>query len=343
MDTTQMLLGFSHCDGTPGSEQNAIEYAKTLLEPYGDCWVSPLGSLLCNVRKAEEGEPNLLLDAHLDEIGLVVTFITEDGFLRVAECGGVDLRSLLASPVWVHTRGGKIPGVICSVPPHLSAGTDKKNPDPKDSYIDIGLNGETAKATVHMGDRITFQSYPAELMNSRISGKAFDDRAGCVTILKALEYLGDNIHCGLTVQFSSMEEIGGFGAKTAAFQVNPTHALAVDASFAMTPNSKREECGEMGSGPMVGYAPILSHAMSRRLEELAEQNSIPHQAEIMNSRTGTNADQIALTRSGVKTALLSFPQRYMHTPNEVVAVKDIEDTGRLIAAWVQDIQKGGSY
>jgi endoglucanase len=131
-----------------------------------------------------------------------------------------------------------------------------------------------------------------------------------------------------------MEEVGGQGAKTAAYQVSPTHAIAVDVSFAHTPDAKKEKCGELKKGPMIGYAPILSRAMTEGMIAAAKANDIPFQNEVMGGRTGTNADSIATSRGGVACSLLSIPQKYMHTPIETVAVEDVENTGRLIAAYL---------
>lgn len=345
MDTKKLLMDFSALTGVAGLESEAAAYGKSLLEPFGKTRVSALGSVVCAVREPKDGESHLMLDAHIDEIGMIVTYIEDKGFLRVAACGGVDRRVLLASPVTVHGKNGGTAGVVCSVPPHLikdKAGSKNKKVD--EIYIDVGAACKAeAERLAEPGDRVTLDSAPRELLNGIVSGKAMDDRAGCAALIKALEYLGDEpLNCGLTVVFSAMEEMGGQGARTAAFDINPTHALAVDMSFAHTPDSKKEKCGELKKGPMVGFAPILEHASSLKLCELAEENSIPFQREVMGGKTGTNADVIAVSRAGVRTALLSIPQKYMHTPVETVAAEDVENTGRLIAVYIRSLAgKGG--
>jgi endoglucanase len=272
----------------------------------------------------------------MDEVGLIVTSIEGKGFLRVAPCGNIDRRVLMASPVRVHTASGPLNGVVCSVPPHLSAGETLKNPKTDELFIDVGLTREEVEAKILPGDRITLISEGRTLQNNTVSGKALDDRAGCAVHLKALELLaGEELNCGLTVLFSSLEESGGMGAKTAAYEADPTHAIVVDVSFALTPDSDREKCGILGGGPMIGFAPILSSGMSREFTELAKANAIPFQREIMSGRTGTNADAIATSRNGVICGLLSIPQRYMHTPVEVVSAEDIENTAKLVAAYVR--------
>lgn len=340
MNTTELLLAFSRLTGTPGREEGVHAFAKKQLEPYGPVTVSPTGSLHCTVREPEEGGIHVLLDAHLDEIGMMVRYIDESGFLAISAAGGLDSRTLLSSLVDVHTKDhGVLTGIVCSTPPHLQKG-ERENPTVDAIYIDIGLPAEQAKEKVRLGDMITFRSHPTPLLGDRMRGKALDDRAGCVSLLKALEYLDGDIPVGLTVVFSSMEEIGLKGATTSAYAVAPSHAIAVDVSFAQTPDTDKKETGQLGQGPMIAFAPILRHEISSRLVELAEEQNIPYQHEVLSRSTGTNADAIATARTGVRTGLLSIPQRYMHTPNEVVSVADVENTGRLLAAWIADLAKG---
>lgn len=341
MDTKGILKKFTGCVGVSGLESKAVAYARKLLAPYGKVETTALGSVLCRVREAGPGVPHLLLDAHIDEIGLIVTFVDDTGFLRVSGCGGIDRRLLLASLVTVHAQGGPVKGVVCSVPPHLSDGDDKNNRKVEEIHIDIGYDGARAKQLVRPGDRITFDAQCRELLGGLVSGRAIDDRAGCVALLCALEALNDaEPGCGLTVQFSSLEESGGMGAGTAAYAVEPTHAVAVDVSFGHTPDAPREKCGHIRGGPMVGFAPILSDEMSRTLVRLCEEQKIPYQYEVMSPRTGTNADSIAAVRAGVRTGLVSIPLRYMHMPIETVAVEDIENTGRLLAAYAKTLRGG---
>lgn len=337
MDVKQTLMEFCSKTGVSGQETDAVRYACGQLSAYGAVETTPLGSVICRVQAPADGQAHLLLDAHIDEIGLIVTYIDPTGFLRVGACGGVDRRVLPAAKVTIHTAQGAVSGVVCSTPPHLSDGeeTYKKV---EEIYIDIGLTGEEAKQAVALGDRITLVAEPFALSADLVCSKALDDRAGCVTLLKVLDLLSNaSLNCGLTVVFSSMEEVGGQGAKTAAYLVNPTHAIAVDVSFAHTPDAPREKCGDLGKGPMIGIAPILSQTMSRQLMDIAQKSGIPFQPEVMGGRTGTNADAIAVSHCGVVTGMVSVPLKYMHTPVEVVSVSDIEHSASLIADYVQSI------
>jgi len=345
MNIKQTLLDLCAPSGIAGDENEAAAHIARLLEPFGGVMRNPLGSVICRVWEAAPGQPHLLLDAHLDEVGLIVTHIEDSGFLRVGGCGGIDRRALPASPVIIHGKKGKINGVICSSPPHLEGGKEKKFAPVDELYIDIGHTKEQAQRLISPGDRVSLNAPSRQLLGDKICGKALDNRAGCVSLLYALELLRDvQPGCGLSVIFSTLEETGGQGAKTAAHQLRPTHAVVVDTSFAHTPDSAKTKCGIMGKGPMIGVAPILSREMADRLIRVAEAQSIPYQHEVMAGPTGANADHIAATRAGVATGLVSIPLKYMHTPVECAALPDIENTGRLLAAFVKDFaaERGGA-
>ena len=334
MDIKQTLLEFS---GAAGDVAGMAKHAAGLLAAFGKTSRTPLGSVVCEVRAAVPGQPHLLLDAHLDCVGLIVTHIDDSGFLRVSGCGGVDPRVLPGCVVSIHGGKGRIYGVVCSVPPHLAGNGEKKLDKVDETRIDIGRTKKEAERVAAPGDRISFYRPARALLGDRVCGPALDNLVGCVCLLRALELLeGVELSFGLSVLFSSMEEIGGQGAKTAAYALRPTHALVVDTTFAHTPDSARQKCGSLGDGPMIGAAPILCAQITEQLVETARAQNIPHQHEVMGGPTGTNVDQIAATRAGVPTGLLSIPLKYMHTPVEVAAISDIEQTARLIAAFIKD-------
>lgn len=335
MEIKEMVLRLADAAGVSGAEAPAAQVAAELLSPLGQVETTPLGSVVCRINPPKEGGRHYLLDAHLDEIGMIVTYITDEGFLRVGNVGGLDRRLLMAGEVLVHTADGPLYGVICSVPPHLQGG-EAKNPKVEEIAIDIGLDKEEAGRRVCFGDRVTFSIKGRALLGRAVTGKALDDRAGCAAVLRAAELLqGGRLGCGVTLVLSSQEEVGGIGARTAAFAVAPTHCITVDVSFAHTPDTPRYKCGELGKGPMIGFSPVLDQQMGRELVQIAKEQGIPYQCEVMGGATGTNADDIACSGAGVRTALLSVPQQYMHTPVEKVDLRDIEDTARLIAAYIK--------
>ena len=331
MKTTEWLKTLSDAAGV-GGETGATQAAADLLRPLVDeVKIDTMGSVLGYRRCENPNAPTLMLEAHLDEIGLIVTGIDDKGFLQVAKCGGVDPRSLQAQPVVVF---GKQPvrGMICTTPPHL-AGDDKDLPDLSEMAVDVGLSKEEAEKLIAAGDRIGFAPNFAVLANDRVSGKSLDDRAGCVSVLGALALLKDkplavNVIACLAVQ----EELGGYGAKAAAFENTPDYCICTDVSFGLTHDAPAHECGELGKGAMLGISPILDRAFTKRLQALAAAENIPVQMEVVGGRTGTDADGMTTAHGGIRTALLSIPLRYMHTPAETLATADVEAVARLMAA-----------
>ena len=324
--------------GVSGAENEAAKTAAELLQKYMPVKIDPLGSV---TGTTGSGETHILLDAHLDQIGLVVTAIDEEGFLKVTKCGGADIRVLAAAEVTVHGKETLF-GVITSTPPHLSKPEDSNKAKSFDEIaVDIGMTKEEAEKVVSPGDRITFNGAYSELLGNRVSSPSIDDRAGVAAILRCLEILkGKKINCKISVMFSVQEETGGSGAQTGAFTANADEAIAVDVSFASAPGVSGEKYASLGGGTMIGYGPSLDYAMSRRLSEIAEKKNISNQAEVMGGRTGTNCDEIQVSGRGVKTALLSIPLRNMHTAVEVCDLEDIESTARLMAEYI--IERGGA-
>ncbi|MEG2174724.1 MAG: M42 family peptidase [Oscillospiraceae bacterium] len=330
----ELLSTLTAAPGVSGDEVSAATVAAQFLKDFGETHITPMGSLICRHAESTTDLPRILLVAHLDQIGLAVTQVTEKGFLRVAPCGGPDRRSLAGARVTVHTAFGPLPGIVCSVPPHLSNG-DAKTLKIEDAAIDIGLTSERAHSLVGYGDRVTFDGPLCSLLGDRVCGAALDDRAGCAAVIRATQLLSDCDTAALFVALVSQEETGSSGAATSAFEIAPDWAIAVDVSMGFLPGEHSEQCGTVGGGPMVGFSPILERRLSRRFCDIARQHAIPWQTEVMAGRTGTDADVVAIAGRGVRTGLLSIPLRFMHTPSEVVALSDIENTARLIAAVVR--------
>lgn len=338
MDVRKLLVALTEAVGVSGAEDGAAQVALAELRRFSpDAAMDAFGNVSARFGAWRDDRPILLLDAHIDEIGLIVTHITEDGFLKVGNCGGVDRRLLLAQQVIIHGRE-RLAGVICSKPPHLEKGDEsKKTPEVDAIAIDTGFSREQLIKRVSPGDRVTLHTSTRTLLGDRITGKSMDDRAGVAVILRALELLdATETTFNIAVQFSTQEEVGERGAKIAAYSVSPDYAIAVDVSFAHTPDAPEHKCGKLGEGVMIGVSPTLSREMSDTLHTLAAGQGIPHQTEVMAGETSTNADVIGVTRSGAKTSTLSIPLRYMHTPVEVVSLADLEATARLIAAYAKE-------
>ncbi|MBQ4312735.1 MAG: M20/M25/M40 family metallo-hydrolase [Clostridia bacterium] len=336
MPVKDIILRLSQAAGVAGAENSAAEAAAELLRPYASVGIDAMGNVVATIDNPDASE-HILLDAHIDEVGMIVTRVDDKGFLRVAKCGGADRRTLTGVEVTVFGRE-PLDGVVCSTPPHLQKGGSTKVPDWDGIYIDIGLDAKKARELVPVGSRVIVRCEPRELLGGRITGKALDDRSGAASLIRAVEILsesGDKLPCKLTVLLSVQEETGGLGAQTGTFALEPTQAIAVDVSFAEQAGTPSGITAKLGGGPMIGISPVLDNEAQLMLHELAQQHDIPWQDEVMGGKTGTNADNIAITRGGVRCALISIPQRNMHTAVEIIDVQDVENTAQLIAHYVR--------
>lgn len=336
MDLKEIIKELSEAYGVSGEEDEAAAKAAGYLSAYSESVRIKNNSVIADIGKRSEDKHHVLIDAHIDQIGMICTYITDDGFVRVGNVGGLDRRLLLAQRVIIHGKK-RISGVICSMPPHLMSGKEgKKVPEMTDICIDTGYSKDELKDIVSLGDRISFDVKCKELAGGRITGRALDDRCGVASVLRMLELIhGEELPCSLSVVFSSQEEIGERGAKTAAYEINPDIAIAVDVSFAYTEGEDETKCGKMGEGPMIGISPSLSREISDRLVETAVKAGIPYQIEVMSGLTSTNADQFSVNRCGAKACTVSIPLKYMHTPVEVIQLSDVEDTAKLLAEFVR--------
>ena len=278
-----------------------------------------------------ESDYTLMLEAHIDEVGFVVTDVDDAGFLTVKNCGGIDLRMLPARTVTIHGKE-KITGVFCATPPHL--GGPKEYDDIAALKIDT-LLGEKAKEIILVGDFVTFNAKAIELQNGRITGKSLDNRAGVVCLLELAKRLsGKTLPYNVAFAFTDAEELGNRGAKTTTFDISPDEAIVLDVSFADAPDVSSRDCGKLGGGAMIGMSPVLDKGISNKLVSIAKENGLSYQTEVMGSRTGTNGDVVSVTKGGVKTGLISIPLRNMHTDVEIIDLKDIENVCDLLEKYI---------
>ena len=337
MDIKETLKELAALTSVSGAESKIATTLCSMLKSYtNDIKIDNLGSVSATIKKPQNGAANILLDAHIDQIGLIVTAITDEGFLRVASVGGMDRRIMLAQRVNVHTKSGEIVGVIASMPPHLESGEEmKKTPTIDKLLVDVGMDKSTTEKNVNLGDRITIKANNCELLNGNFSGQACDDRAGVVSVLKAVDNLkGKDFDFGLTVLFSTQEETGERGAIAAGYSAEYDTVIAMDVSFAHTPDAVEYKCGKLGGGAMIGIAPSLTKSISDKLTAIAKEKNIPYQLEIMAGKTGTNADALSVAAGGKQSGLLSIPLRYMHTPIETVAISDIAAVSDLLTDFI---------
>ena len=341
MNYEEMLGRLCALSGPSGFEEKVARAAEELLRPLVDeVHTTRLGSVVGVRRCGRENVHKLLLDAHLDEIGFIVTG-HDEGFLRFAPLGGVDSRMLPDREVVILTDP-PIHGVVACLPPHVqTAGDMDKSLPVKDLYIDVGLSREEAEKRVPVGTPATYRGGCAPLGEDLLSGKALDDRCGFAVLLDVLERLkGKELPVDLYVLGSTQEETHSTGAITAAYEIAPQMCVAVDVTHGDSPDASKHETFKLGGGPVIGVGPNCARSLSGRLKELAAELDMPVQIEVMSGSSGTNAWPIQVSREGVATAVVSIPERYMHTPVEVVNQTDLENTAALLAAFVGSLGKG---
>ena len=340
MDIRQALTQLCGCCAPSGFEGPAALTARELLRPLTDeTWIDQMGNLV-GVRRCGKPEAlRLLLDAHLDEIGLIVTGM-ENGFLRFRTIGGVDPRMLPGRELTICTQPPLTGVVICAEAARDGKGEDRAVPI-SDLLVDTGLSGEEAERLIPIGTPMTYRGSCTQLGEDQLCGKAMDDRSCFVVLLRALELLGDAaLDIDVYVLGSVREEVSGAGAMTGAWALEPDFCVAVDVTHGTTPDAPADRTFPLGKGPAIGVGPNMTRWMTGRMIACCEQESIPYQLEVMSGHTGTNGWEMQISRSGVATAVLSLPLKYMHSPIEVLSLTDLEHTAALLAAFVRDLGKG---
>lgn len=336
MDKLETLQSLCALDAISGFEARGAKTLVKLLTPYCDkveidMHGSVFGFLGCGKKHAK----TILLDAHLDQIGFVVTEVLEGGFLRFAPVGGVDPRMLLANEVMILAEK-PLYGVIACLPPHLlKAGEQDKAVPIDEMLIDTGLTDAAGKIAV--GTPIVFAQPPVQLSGDTLTGKSLDDRAGIAAILQAMHKLKSEKKrkCNIAVLFSAQEEVTGLGAHTGAFAVRPDYGIAVDVTHGKTPDGPSDGVFELGSGAVIGVGPNMHRGLTNAIIKTAKTQGIPYQLEIMEGNTGTNAWTMQIVGEGVAMAILSIPERYMHTPIETVRLSDVDAVADLIYQFVR--------
>ena len=278
-----------------------------------------------------EGEKVVMLEAHMDEVGMIVTEIFEDGFLSVTNVGSIDTRFLPSTTVKIYGKE-VIKGVFTSVPPHLK----KDNAVPTFDICKIDTGRKNIKEIVSLGDYVLFDYAPTKLLNGKITSKALDNRAGMAAVIAAGEKISQmKLPFKVCLLFPSGEELGLRGARVGAFTATPEKCISVDVSFGDCPDVPPAKTRKLDSGAMIGVSPILSRGIYKKLEAIAKEKDIPYTLEIMGGATSTDADVISLTKSGIPTGLVSIPLRNMHTPCEVVSVSDVEAVANLLVEYAK--------
>ncbi len=300
-----------------------------------------LGSLIVSF-SGNENAPLLMVDAHMDEVGLVVSSVTDEGFLKFGPVGGLDKRILPGNEVLLLTEP-VTPGIICCLPPHVQTASQMNEfADIGSMGIDTGLSAEEVKAKVPVGTFGVLASKAQTLAGGKFTAKALDNRAMCAVLVEVVKRLAEeNAPVNLAAVFSAQEEAGCRGAGPAAFGLSPAAAVVLDVTYAKAPGLSDEESYPYGN-VTVCLGPFVDRALSKSLIEKANAMDIPVLEEVYGGSTGTNATPVALVQTGIPCAVLSVPIRNMHTPVEVVSLADLDKASDLLTAFVKDFAKGGA-
>jgi len=287
------------------------------------------------------GQRRVMLAGHCDQIALIVQYIDNEGFIYIQSIGGWDPQILVGQRTTVWTESGPIPGVIGRKPIHLLTEEERKQvPKLKDLWVDVGSkNKEETEKLVKIGDPVTVELAYRELRNGRAVSSAMDDKCGLWVVMEALrrvdaKKLGWAVYAVSTVQ----EEVGLRGARTSAFGIDPEVGVAVDVTHATDcPTVEKKEEGDiaLGKGPVIERGPNMNPKVVRRLVKIAEDEKIPFQMAASGKATGTDANSIQVTRAGVATGLVSIPNRYMHSPVEMISLDDLDRCATLLARFCE--------
>lgn len=340
LDGKVLLTQLTEAVGGSGDEQAPGQILVSSLRNLVDeTSVDQFGNVV--LRKSGEGlgqRPRIMLAAHLDEITLMVKSIDQGGFLRIAQVGGFDPRTLLGQEVTVFGRE-PLRGIIGAKPPHLTTQEERKKSVPlEELFIDLGLSEVEVRKLIRVGDRLTIHRKTLPLLGERVSGKAMDNRASVTAVALCLEELGKlHFQTDVYAVATTQEEIGGAGVQTVAFRLQPDLAIAIDVCHGEMPGVEADLTSRMGGGPVITLGPRIHSRLYNRLLETAKAVRLPYQIEVSQGATYTDADELQTVRAGIPTALLSIPVRYMHTSVETLDYTDIMNTGLLLAHFIAGI------
>ncbi len=346
MPVPDVLRRLLTAPGPSGYEQRAAAVFREAASAFAEVTYDSVGSSVARVKGTADG-PLLAVIGHIDEIGLIVHHIDDDGYLWFTGVGGWDPMILVGQRVEIATRGGMVPGVVGKKPIHLLRDEERKQvPELRQLHVDIGAeDGEDARRLVRIGDVAVIAGEPVELPNGRVVSRSMDNRLGCFVAFEVARLVAEaggapGDVCGVAV---AQEEITFAGARTTAYSLRPDVAVVVDVTFATdAPGTDEKELGahKFGSGPVITRGSTLDPQLFELLHAAGEEAGIPFTVSASARYTGTDADAVHLSRAGIPTAVVSVPLRYMHSPVEMVQLDDVEHAAKLIAAFAQKLTAG---
>jgi endoglucanase len=338
MEQKELLFALVEKMSVVGFEYYDEEALTSLVAPYFDEHeYDAVGNHIFIRRCGKENAPRVMIDTHYDEIGLLVKGITEKGFLRICNLGGVDARILPAAEVVVYGKN-KIPGVILTKPRELMNKDEYRKLVPlEELVVDIGMTKEEAEEAAPIGTPVGFDPNCTALSFGYLAGKGFDNKCSATAAMLAITALDmTKLSCDIYFSMSAREEVGQRAVAAAAYRIRPDMAIVLDVTFGNAPGSERICSSDMKGGPVVSLTATLDTALTEMIVSTAEKYEIPVQTVVEATRTSTHADDIYLAAGGIPTALISIPIWFMHTANEVVHPVDMENTTALLTAVIQE-------
>jgi putative aminopeptidase FrvX len=348
MAAPDLLTALLNAPGPSGHEEEPGRLWREAASQFAEVTSDTMGSSFARVRSGD-GAPTLLLVGHIDEIGIVVTNIEDSGLLSFATVGGVSAEMAVGQRIDLMTRDGIVPAAVARkrVPPEKVR--DRPRLELTDLHLEIGAKDrEQAESLVRVGDPGVWVGPPRELPNDRLVSKALDNRLGAYVALESARRIAESgsAQVDVVAVAAVQEEIGLYGARTSAYGLDPQVAIAIDVTPATdVPGGDARRAGriELGMGAMIARGPTLNKHVTELIGKAAEAEGIPHAWEVYSSTTSTDADEIHLVRAGVPTGLISIPMRYLHSPNEVCSLDDLESVIRLIVAFATRLSRDQSF
>ncbi|MDX6453676.1 MAG: hypothetical protein QOH16_3725 [Gaiellaceae bacterium] len=348
MAAPELLLALLNASGPSGHEEEPARIWREAASEFAEVTSDTMGTSFARVR-AGEAAPTLALVGHIDEIGVAITNIEESGLLSFTTIGGIAPEMLMGQRLELLTRNGRIPAAVSRKRINPEQVRDRPRPELSDLHIDIGATDRAeAESLVRVGDPGVWVGPPVDLPNGRLLSKSLDNRLGAYIALEAARRIAESREAQVDVVAVAavQEEIGLYGARTAAYGLDPQVAIAIDVTPATDyPGGDARRAGpiELGMGAMIARGPTLNKHVTDLLGEAAEAEGISHAWEVYTRTTSTDADEIHFTRSGIPTGLLSIPTRYLHSPNEICALEDVEANIRLIVAFAKRLTRDQSF
>lgn len=344
MQLEELIMSLSALPSVSGRERDALPGLTALIGPnFDEQYTDAAGNCVFVKRSGKPNARSILIDTHLDEIGMMVTEVCDGGFLRVTNLGGLDARTLQASEVMILGKKTAY-AVVAAKPPHLSTKEERaKLETVNELYIDTGYAKEQAEALFPVGTPVKYKPSYHKLLNGRIAGTSFDDKAcGACAAYALSDIPAEQLAGDVYLLFSQREESSreSFGAGTGAFGIDPDYAIAVDVDLGTAPDTPKYETIDVGKGISIAASVSMNRAYTKALMALCGEKNIPYQPLAASLSTGTNGEGIRLTSAGIPTAVIGLPLQNMHTQNEIISMDDAETLVKFIRAFVSSEKLG---